>query len=104
MPHPQITLPPQLGEFCRRHHIGRLWLFGSALRADFGPNSDVDLLVEFEPGHTPGWEIVDIEEELSQLFDGRKVDLVNPKFLNRRLKDRVLASAQLQYEHGHAKG
>jgi predicted nucleotidyltransferase len=82
----------------------RLWLFGSALRADFGPSSDVDLLVEFEPGHTPGWEIVDIEEELSQVFGGRRVDMVNPKYLNRRLKDRVLAAAQLQYEHGHAEG
>ena len=75
MPQAQVPLPPELSEFCRRHHIGRLWLFGSVLREDFGPDSDVDLLVEFEPEHIPGWEIVDIEEELSQLFGGRKVDL-----------------------------
>ena len=92
----------QLAEFCRRHHIRRLSLFGSILREDFRPAgdrpSDVDALVEFEPGHTPGWEIVTIEEELSRLFGGRRVDLVNPKYLNRRLRDRVLASAELCYE------
>lgn len=102
---PEIQMPPpQLGKFCRSHHIRRLWLFGSVLRGDCGPQSDVDLLVEFEPGHTPGWEIVDIEEELSQLYGGRKVDLVNPKYLNRRLKGQVLAGAQLQYELNHAEG
>ncbi len=103
MPEVQVP-PPQLGEICRRHYIRRLWLFGSVLRRDCCPRSDVDLLVEFEPGHTPGWEIVDIEEELSRLFGGRKVDVVNPKYLNRRLKDRVLASAQLQYEDRHGEG
>jgi hypothetical protein len=102
---PEVQVPqPQLRVFCRRHHIRRLWLFGSMLRGDGGPHSDVDLLVEFEPGHTPGWEIVDIEDELSRLFGGRKVDVVNPKYLNRRLKDRVLAAAQLQYEQAHDEG
>jgi len=67
------------------------------LRDDFGPESDVDVLVEFAPGHTPGLEIVDIEEELSQLLGGRKVDMVNPKYLNRRIKDHVLATAEVQY-------
>src|SRR5687767_7374331 len=71
----------QLADFCRRHHIRRLSLFGSILRDNFRPDgdqpSDVDVLVEFEPGHTPGWEIVDIEQALSGLFGGRKVDLVN---------------------------
>jgi uncharacterized protein len=62
-----------LAEFCRRHHIRRLSVFGSALRADFGPESDVDVLVEYEPDHSPGWEVVDMEEELGQLFGGRKV-------------------------------
>jgi len=93
-----------IAEFCRRHHIRRLSLFGSALRNDFGPESDVDLLVEFEPGHSPGWEIVDIEEELSCLFGGRRVDVVNPKFLNRRLRDRVLRSAVVQFETNDAAG
>jgi uncharacterized protein len=103
---PEMPLPPpsQLEEFCRRHYIRRLSLFGSVLRGDCGPKSGVDLLVEFEPGHTPGWEIVDIEEEFSRLFGGRTVDLINPKYLNRRLKDRILAEAQLQYERSHAEG
>lgn len=96
----------QIADFCRRHHIRRLSVFGSILRDDFRANgvwpSDVDVLVEFEPGHTPGWEIVDIETALSFLFHGRKVDMVNPKYLNRRLKDRILASAEVQYEAPHA--
>jgi predicted nucleotidyltransferase len=102
VPHQEIT------EFCRRHHIRRLSLFGSILRDDFRPGgdhpSDVDFLVEFEPGHTPGWEIVDIEAELSRLFSGRRVDMVNPKYLNRRLKDRVLASARPLYEAADVTG
>ena len=87
----------RLAEFCRKHHIRKLSLFGSALRDDFDPDSDVDVLVEFAPAHTPGLEIVDIEDELSRLLGGRKVDLVNPKYLNRRIKDRVLAEAEVQY-------
>ncbi|MBM3303086.1 MAG: nucleotidyltransferase domain-containing protein, partial [Deltaproteobacteria bacterium] len=71
-----------------------------AVRDDFGPDSDVDLLVEFEPDHTPGWEIVDIEEDLSALLGGRKVDLINPKYLNRRFKDRVLAEAEVLHAEG----
>ncbi len=98
----------QIAEFCRRHHIRRLSLFGSILREDFRLDgarpSDVDVLVEFEPGHTPGWEIVTIEEELSDLFGGRRVDLVNPKYLNRRLRDRVLGSAELCYESPNDQG
>jgi predicted nucleotidyltransferase len=90
----------RLAEFCRRHHIRKLSLFGSVLRRDFGPDSDVDVLVEFEPGHTPGLEIVDIQEELSELFGGRKVDMVNPKYLNRRLESRVLNEAEVQYAAG----
>jgi predicted nucleotidyltransferase len=98
----------QIADFCRRHHIRRLSLFGSILRNDFRPDgdrpSDVDVLVEFEPGHTPGWEIVDIEEELSRLFGGRRVDMANPKYLNRRLRARILASAELCYESPDAEG
>jgi predicted nucleotidyltransferase len=88
----------QIADFCRRHHIRRLAFFGSVLRDDFGPDSDVDVLVEFEPGHAVGFGIFEIENELSGLLGGHKVDLVNPKYLNRWLKDRVLASAQVQYE------
>jgi predicted nucleotidyltransferase len=90
----------KLAGFCRRHHIRKLSLFGSVLRDDFGPDSDVDVLVEFAPGHTPGLEIVDIEESLSELLGGRKVDLVNPKYLNPRLKARVLGEAEVQYAEG----
>jgi predicted nucleotidyltransferase len=92
--------PERLAEFCRKHHIRRLALFGSALRDDFRADSDLDFLVEFDPAHRPGWDIVDIEEELSHLVGGRKVDLVNPKYLNRHLRDRILASAVVQYEQG----
>jgi len=84
-------------EFCRSRHIRWMACFGSVLRDDFRPDSDVDLLVEFAPGHTPGWEIVEIEEDLSALLGGRKVDMVNPKYLNRRLRDRVLAEAEVIY-------
>ncbi len=90
----------KLAEFCRRNHIRRLAFFGSVLRNDFRPESDVDVLVEFEPGHTPGWEIVDMEEELSALLGGRRIDMVNPKYLNRRLRDRVLNEAEVQYAQG----
>jgi predicted nucleotidyltransferase len=101
MSSPRIPIDRErLAAFCRRHHIQRLRLFGSVLRDDFGPDSDVDVLVEFEPGHSPGWEVVEIEEQLGQLLGGRKVDMVNPKFLNRRLRDRVLREAQVQYEQG----
>jgi predicted nucleotidyltransferase len=90
----------RLADFCRRHHIRKLSLFGSALRDDFGPDSDVDVLVRFEPGHVVGLDIVDIEEELSQLFGGRKIDLVNEKYLNRRLRARIMAEAEVQYAQG----
>ena len=94
----QVTVDrDQIEVFCCKHHIRKLSLFGSVLRDDFDPDSDVDVLVEFVPGHTPGLEIVDIEDELSRLLGGRKVDLVNSKYLNRRLKDRVLAEAEVQY-------
>jgi len=89
-----------LASFCRRHHIVKLAFFGSVLGDDFRADSDVDVLVEFAPGHTPGLEIVDIEQELSRLLGGHKVDMVNPKYLNRRLKDRVLATAEVQYAEG----
>ena len=88
----------RLADFCRRHRIRRLAFFGSVLRDDFGPDSDVDVLVEFESGHAVGFDIFDIEDELSALLGGHKVDVVNPKYLNPRLRDRILGSAQVQYE------
>ncbi len=87
----------RLADLCRRYHIRRLSLFGSVLRDDFGRDSDVDVLVEFEPGRTPGLGIVDIEDELSGLFGGRRVDLVTEKSLHRLIRNRVLESAQVQY-------
>ncbi len=90
----------QIAEFCRRNHIRRLSLFGSILRDDFGPGSDIDVLVEFEPGHVPGFRFIRLQDELSGLFGGRRVDLVTPKFLNRRIRDEVLRSAEVQYAAG----
>jgi len=86
----------QIAEFCRRHHIRRLAFFGSVLREDFGPDSDVDVLVEFEPGHVPGLAFMTMERELSEIL-GRKVDLNTPGFLSPYYRDRVLAEAEVQY-------
>ena len=96
-----MDLPSEeIAAFCRRHHIRRLALYGSVLRDDFRPDSDVDVLVEFEPGHALGFAILDMEEELSRLFGGHKVDIVQEKYLNRWLRQRVLASAEVQYAEG----
>ena len=83
--------------FCQRHHILRLALFGSALRDDFGPGSDIDVLVEFQAGHVPGLSFLNIEREFSGLVQGRRVDMVTPKFLNSRIREQVLGSAELLY-------
>ena len=83
--------------FCRRHYITRLALFGSVLRDDFGPDSDVDVLVEFQAGHVPGLRFVSMERELSGLLHGRRVDMVTPKFLNPRIRDQVIRSAEPLY-------
>lgn len=90
----------KIADFCRRNHIRRLALFGSVLRDDFGPNSDVDILVEFEAGHVPGLAFIRLEQELSRILGGRRVDLVTPKFLNERIRDRVLNGAEVQYAKG----
>jgi len=84
-------------EFCRRHDITRLSLFGSVLRDDFSPESDVDVLVEFQPGRTPGLRFFTIQEDLAQLF-GRRVDLNTPSFLSRYFRDQVQAEALTLYE------
>jgi len=90
----------QIADFCRRHRIRKLSLFGAVLRDDFRPDSDIDVLVEFEPGHAVGFGIIDIEEELSRLFGGHRVDMVREKYLNPRLRGRILASAEVQYAEG----
>jgi predicted nucleotidyltransferase len=95
--HIQIELPKEkIADFCRRHHIRKLAVFGSALREDFRPDSDVDVLVEFDPEHTPGLAFFAMEQELSEVL-GRKVDLNTPQFLSRYFRDNVLAEAEVQY-------
>jgi uncharacterized protein len=90
-----------IAEFCRKHGIRKLSLFGSVLRDDFRPDSDVDVLVEFEPGRVPGFiRLFSIEEELSILLGGRKVDLLTEKFINPRIRSRVLGESEVQYAQG----
>lgn len=92
-----LKLPhEELAKLCRRHHIRRLALFGSVLRTDFGPESDVDVLVEFEPGHVPGLGFFTIQEELSALV-GRKVDLNTRQGLSRYFRHDVLREAETLY-------
>jgi len=93
----QIVVPrDRIEGFCQRHHIRRLSLFGSVLRSDFRPDSDVDVLVEFEPGFVPGLAFFGMEEELSQIL-GRKVDLNTPNFLSPYFRSEALSSAEDQY-------
>ncbi len=98
MTYHDIDIPNErLAEFCRRNHICRLSLFGSILRDDFGPDSDVDFLVEFEPGKTPGlFGIAAMEIELSEMI-GRKADLRTVEDLSRYFRDEVVREAELQY-------
>lgn len=90
--------PARLAQVCRRYGIRRLALFGSRLEGTARPDSDVDLLVEFEPGATPGlMRMVEIEEELSPLFGGHTIDLRTAQDLSRYFRDQVVAQAQVQY-------
>jgi predicted nucleotidyltransferase len=94
----QIDVPAeQIAEFCRRNHIKRLALFGSVLREDFTPQSDIDVLVEFEPDARIGLRFFRLEQELSEMF-GRKVDLNTPGFLSNYFRDEVLAEAEVYYD------
>jgi predicted nucleotidyltransferase len=94
---PKITINHnRLTDFCKQNHIRRLAFFGSVLREDFHPESDVDVLVEFEEGFTPGLAFFRIENELSTLL-GRRVDLNTPKFLSRYIRDRVNKEAEVLY-------
>ena len=86
----------KIADFCRRHHIRQLSVFGSVLRDDFAPESDVDVLVEFQVGHVPGFSFFCLQDELSQLL-GRKVELNTPNFLSRYFRDKVLKEAEVQY-------
>ena len=92
-----IDLPmEEIIELCRRHYVRRLALFGSILTDEFRPDSDVDMLVEFEPGKTPGLEFFGIQRELSALV-GRQVDLNTAQDLSRYYRDRVMAEARPLY-------
>lgn len=98
----RIDIPDKkIAEFCRRHHIRRLALFGSVLRDDFTPDNDVDILVEFEPGRTPGLEFFTIQDELSDVL-GRRVDLYTfigvENSRNWILREEILNTAEVQYE------
>jgi predicted nucleotidyltransferase len=93
----RIQIPKErITDFCRQHHIRKLAIFGSALRDDFGPDSDVDVLVEFEPGHVPGLAFFGIEQALSAIL-GRKVDLNTAGFLSPEIREMVLKEAEVQY-------
>ena len=98
----QVDIPDEkIAAFCRLHHIRKLSLFGSVLREDFRPDSDVDVLVEFEPEHVPGFiRLAGMELELSEILGGRKVDLNTPQCLSRYFRDEVLETAEVQYVQG----
>ena len=98
----RLSISPELlAAFCQLHHIHRLSFFGSVLRKDFRADSDVDVLVEFEPGHVPGlFGIARMERELSALLGGRTVDLRTPEDLSRYFCDSVMREAEVQYAQG----
>ncbi len=87
----------KIAQFCRKNYIQKLAFFGSVLREDFGAESDVDVLVEFEPGRKPGFlRLARMERELSEII-GRKADMRTPQDLSRLFRDEVIASAEVQY-------
>jgi len=95
----RISIPKdKISEFCEQNQVRRLSFFGSVLREDFGPDSDVDILVEFEPGTRMGLiRLSGLEIELGKII-GRKVDLNTPGFLNKYYRDQILAEADVQYD------
>ncbi len=97
----KIAIPrAEIEDFCRKHHIRKLSLFGSVLRDDFREGSDVDVLVEFEPGKGPGLiRLAGMERELSELLGGRKVDMNTPLMLSPYFRDEVLREAEIIHEN-----
>jgi predicted nucleotidyltransferase len=96
-----INIPSEkIEKFCKKHHIRKLSLFGSALRDDFTPESDLDILVEFDPDHIPGFiRLAGMEIELTEIL-GRKVDMRTAQDLSRYFREDVLNSAKVQYAEG----
>ena len=88
----------RIADFCSTHHISKLALFGSVLRPDFRRESDVDVLIEFEPGHVPGLAFFAMQDELAEIL-GRPVDLHTPQFLSSYFRDEVIAGAEILYLH-----
>ena len=89
----------EVADFCLRHHIRKLALFGSVLRDDFTPDSDIDVLVEFEPGHTPGFfGLFNMETEFSSVLGGRKVDMNTPNSISPYYRDEVLEEAMVLHD------
>ncbi len=99
---PQVSIPKdRLAALCQEHGIKWLTVFGSALREDFGPGSDIDVLVEFETDRIPRLlGVAGIELELSELFSGRKVDLRTPEDLSPYFRQDVLDTVEVQYAKG----
>ena len=87
----------QLEAFCRKHHLTKLAFFGSVLTGHFGPESDVDVLFEYDPEHVPSlFDVAEMEEELSEIL-GRKVDMRTPRDLSRYFRDEVVRTARVEY-------
>lgn len=98
MPLDLSTLPTdEIREFCERNSIARMSIFGSALRDDFGPDSDIDVLVVFIPGRAPGLRFISMQDELSALL-GRRVDLLTPGFLSDAIRDRFMTRLERVYD------
>jgi predicted nucleotidyltransferase len=93
----KVKIPQEkIAAFCQKHHIRKLAFFGSILRNDFRSDSDIDVLVEFEPGFTPGLSFFAMQDELSEIL-GRKVDLNTPKFISTYFRDEVQKEAKVAY-------
>lgn len=92
-----ISIPEEtIRDFCQRHKIKNLAFFGSILGSDFKPESDVDVLVQFEPGYTPGFDFFSMQEELTQII-GRPVELHTPNFLSPHFRENVIKEAKVLY-------
>ena len=97
--HRGLKIPrKKIDDFCQRHHIRKLSIFGSAIHGDLRQESDVDVLVEFEPDHVPGLAFFSMERELSEIL-GREVDLNTPQFLSPHFRSQVVAEAETLYDH-----